>query len=294
MNVVWRKSRHKGSALLMLLAIADFASDDGTGVWPSYETLAKKSRLSRRQAINIVQTLIDSGVISRCGRHAAGSNSYRINVGMIGSEKISPAGEQTSEKISPANRPASETHFTSTSEAHFTSLVKPASPNPSYNHQLTTNGEADASPRAPATPAEIHAVEGVMMTTPEGVAKADEVLLAHASKDRSEKAILRAQCSEPARDLMRAFYRLTGIPYLPAWRKPCELMAGAGVIEADLKAAWEESKRGKAWSVNDPFSLMKTAIRISAGKRSAPPALDVEYRFDEAANEYVQVKRNGK
>ena len=37
--------------------MADYADDDGVGVWPSYETLARKTRLSRRQAISIVKAL---------------------------------------------------------------------------------------------------------------------------------------------------------------------------------------------------------------------------------------------
>ena len=40
---VWDRSAHAGNALLMLLAIADFADDEGRA-FPSVSTLAKKCR----------------------------------------------------------------------------------------------------------------------------------------------------------------------------------------------------------------------------------------------------------
>ena len=46
---VWDKSRHAGSELLMLLAIADFADDDGKA-YPAVSTLATKCRMTGRNA----------------------------------------------------------------------------------------------------------------------------------------------------------------------------------------------------------------------------------------------------
>lgn len=48
MNAVWEHSRSKGAARLVLLAIADHTGDDGTGAFPGYERLVKKTRLSER------------------------------------------------------------------------------------------------------------------------------------------------------------------------------------------------------------------------------------------------------
>src|SRR5437773_9639560 len=59
---VWKHSRHGGSALLVLLAIADYAHDDGSGAFPSLKTLAKKTRLSVRQVRRVINaTLVPSG-----------------------------------------------------------------------------------------------------------------------------------------------------------------------------------------------------------------------------------------
>lgn len=60
MSYVWELSQAKGSQLLLLLAIADYAGDDGLA-WPGLETLAHKSRLSKRQVIRIVQELENMG-----------------------------------------------------------------------------------------------------------------------------------------------------------------------------------------------------------------------------------------
>ena len=45
MTQVWERSQHKGSELLLMLAIADNANDQGVA-YPSKKTLAKKTRLS--------------------------------------------------------------------------------------------------------------------------------------------------------------------------------------------------------------------------------------------------------
>jgi Helix-turn-helix domain len=57
---VWHYSKARKGELLMLLAIADFANDDGEA-WPSVPTLAKKSRLSERQAQYALRRLVKSG-----------------------------------------------------------------------------------------------------------------------------------------------------------------------------------------------------------------------------------------
>jgi hypothetical protein len=64
MDRVWSHSRSKGSALLLLLAIADHAHDDGTGAWPSQETLARKTRMSVRQVRRLLDLLAAGGELT--------------------------------------------------------------------------------------------------------------------------------------------------------------------------------------------------------------------------------------
>ncbi|MGQ9890100.1 MAG: helix-turn-helix domain-containing protein [Aggregatilineales bacterium] len=363
MNVVWRRSKHKGSTLLVLLAMADYASDDGTGIWPSYQTLAQKARLSRRQAINVVRSLIESGAITCIGQSATRTNRYQINLAMIGNEKTegdegAPASEPDGENIAPKGRaedttPASENFspsqpdgeniapreeadgeagFTNVGETGFTMMVKPASPKPSDNHQITTRGDAPASPRAQSTSALRQSALATAEKTDglNQVNSIDDGNISHDSqsgrpqdqipakpdpdppsntrvaarpparngalddRDRSKKAILRARCSEGARALMQAFYDLTHIAYTKAWPSAAETMAEAGVTASDLRAALDEARRNR-WTVNDPHSLTRTAIRIASqrARRAVAPDAVLEYDEDTGTFRMLSPRRRG-
>lgn len=60
---VWEHSEMEGGALLVLLALADWANDEGK-CWPRAETLAKKARLSTRQLSRVLTSLEDAGEIT--------------------------------------------------------------------------------------------------------------------------------------------------------------------------------------------------------------------------------------
>lgn len=78
MSRLWAESSQRGGALLVLLAIADFANDEGLA-HPSVQTLARKSRLSESQVHHILRELQASKelVIERnAGPHR--SNIYRV------------------------------------------------------------------------------------------------------------------------------------------------------------------------------------------------------------------------
>lgn len=83
---VWELSRHKGNDLLMLLAIADFADDDGKA-YPSVNTLAEKCRMLGRGANKVLATLRASGELEiRQNEGPKGTNLYRI---VLASEPLS-------------------------------------------------------------------------------------------------------------------------------------------------------------------------------------------------------------
>jgi hypothetical protein len=63
MSKVWASSIHKGSSLLLLLAIADNANNDG-GAFPGIDYLAHKVRMSRRQTQRLVQELDQSNELA--------------------------------------------------------------------------------------------------------------------------------------------------------------------------------------------------------------------------------------
>jgi hypothetical protein len=82
MTAVWEKSKQKGSALLLLLAIADFANDDGVA-WPAVGTLADKIRMDVRYTHRLLNQLVEDGELTiqeRAGPH--GCNLFTVKVGV--------------------------------------------------------------------------------------------------------------------------------------------------------------------------------------------------------------------
>lgn len=84
MTKVWKWSRHKGSHLLVLLAIADCASDQGEA-FPGLSHLAQKTRLGRRYLVNIIGDLERSQELARVsGWEKRRSNQYRVTIQELG------------------------------------------------------------------------------------------------------------------------------------------------------------------------------------------------------------------
>lgn len=77
---VWECSQQSGSHLLMLLAIADFADDDGRA-YPSVPTLARKCRMKPRNANKVLSALKASGELDIVhGKGPRGTSIYRVKV----------------------------------------------------------------------------------------------------------------------------------------------------------------------------------------------------------------------
>lgn len=72
MSRVWAQSSRKDGELLVLLALADFANDQGE-CWPSMPVLAHKARLTERQVRRVLDKLAEAGEIRRI-RSTGGRN----------------------------------------------------------------------------------------------------------------------------------------------------------------------------------------------------------------------------
>ena len=82
MNRVWANSVNKGSVLLLLLAVADYAQDDGTGCFAGVETLAAKTRMSARNVQYLIEKAEKSGELSVDRRASKyGTNEYTLHIG---------------------------------------------------------------------------------------------------------------------------------------------------------------------------------------------------------------------
>lgn len=119
----------------MELGIADF-SDDAGYCYPSVATLAAKCRVSARQAIRLINQLVDSGeleVRKGCGPavRTGRLNLFRIRLenlkGREGMTDMSPLAD-----VSPVQ---GVTSMTARGDIHDMQGVSPVSPKPSENHQ---------------------------------------------------------------------------------------------------------------------------------------------------------------
>lgn len=77
---VWEKSVHCGPRLLLLLAIADHADENGLA-WPGMESLASKTRLDKRNLWRTLGELCDSGELLALNREGQRTNMYIIVAG---------------------------------------------------------------------------------------------------------------------------------------------------------------------------------------------------------------------
>ena len=78
---VWDHSQSSGNDLLVLLAIADEADDDGTNAFPSIDRLTRKARINRATTMRVIKRLEDMGelLVTRPERHGRGRyNVYAI------------------------------------------------------------------------------------------------------------------------------------------------------------------------------------------------------------------------
>lgn len=75
----------------ILKEMADFAREDGTRVYPSFNTLSRRTGYSRRQVIRIVKSLVLKGYlikVKEADRAEHRATEYRINLDMIKQDRI--------------------------------------------------------------------------------------------------------------------------------------------------------------------------------------------------------------
>lgn len=127
MTTVWTKAPVEGGELLLLLALADNANDDGVA-FPGVSYLARKARMTGRNVQLCVRKLESKGlmrVIPNAG--PSGTNKYCLELKAIEQfRSVQDATEDAGgEKISPPETPKSrDEKFSPGGEAHFTGGVK--------------------------------------------------------------------------------------------------------------------------------------------------------------------------
>ena len=96
MSQIWDKSPYSGSQLLVLLALADWATDDGV-CYPAISSVAAKCRLSEKQARRLVHGLIDDGILDVIGNEFGGNpgSSRRYKISLTPPAGVTPPANVT-------------------------------------------------------------------------------------------------------------------------------------------------------------------------------------------------------
>lgn len=129
---VWQHSRQRGSALVVMLALADMANDDGE-CYPGKAKLSVKCRLTIRNLTLTLKKLEEAGELSITQRRVGNfqqSNVYKILLG--GSDP------QIRGVVIPGS---------GGDDPQIRGVVIPRSPDPLFKHQLTTSEAEKPTPR---------------------------------------------------------------------------------------------------------------------------------------------------
>ena len=138
----WDVSSQKGARLLLLVALADNANDDGYA-WPSIPTLARKSRMSERYVQMMLKDIeIDGEISVHEGEGPHGVNLYHIHPGVYRVWNTPPVKYD-----SPLPNDLPVNHTSPGGESPITGVVNHTSPKPSWNHHGTVM-EPSSSPGA--------------------------------------------------------------------------------------------------------------------------------------------------
>jgi hypothetical protein len=148
LNHVWQHSTQKGSALVLMLALADMANDDGE-CYPGKTKLAEKCRVSKVQLTRLIQQCEQAGelrVISKYDSDAKINFTNRYLVVGVASEQqlleARPVKSQNDTSIVDDTRVVSPVilgsiaHDTTPGIVDDTRVVSPVIPKPSFIPQL--------------------------------------------------------------------------------------------------------------------------------------------------------------
>ena len=145
MSQVWDRSAHSGSALLLMLAIADFARDDGIA-WPSLGSLARKTRMSERQIRRLVSECESSGELDVDRSRGHRTHRYRLRVDRLPGQLVRVGDPDTDVRV-PEPEPGHPRTPTRTSEDAHPDTAMSAEPYEPSIEPSTPSG----SPAAEAT-----------------------------------------------------------------------------------------------------------------------------------------------
>ena len=132
MTAVFDRYPNGGGEMLLALALADHASDDGTKVYPSVSALASKTRQSVRTVQYQLRRMEEAGWLILVGHGNGGrsmSSEYRISPDWLKGADIAPFSSEPKEPDSDPQKGADSAPFNSEKGAiHDTKGCNPLHP----------------------------------------------------------------------------------------------------------------------------------------------------------------------
>ena len=131
---------------LLLLCLADHADDAGR-CWPSFQSLANRSDMSRRHVIRVMSDLEQAGFIARAEQRPYKPTIYQLRIPSSDTHVTSDASDTSDTHVTTLVTPTSlgsDTHVTRTSDIAM-------SPEPSVNRQRTVKESSEGKPKKTLT-----------------------------------------------------------------------------------------------------------------------------------------------
>lgn len=165
MGEVFKRYPSGGNEMLLALALADHASDDGKRIFPSVEALAKKVRVSERTVQRLLIKMVEDGWLQMVRDSSGGrgqTRHYRINPAWINGDTVmSPFRGERSQVVAPTGGEINGDILSPLEESRTTETVTPrvvngdiaVSPEPSEpsvgsSYELPTVYGSEQKPKA--------------------------------------------------------------------------------------------------------------------------------------------------
>lgn len=129
-QTVLDESQHKGSALLLMVILANYAHDDGAYAFPSVGTMTRYTRLTRRNVQLLLRKLEESGELAEMGIHNSGTVIYRL---------VLPGFSKGGVNFTPPKRRGAKP-TSGGGDQGITGGASPATPDPSVNPNEPSGG----------------------------------------------------------------------------------------------------------------------------------------------------------
>ena len=254
---------------LVLLALADHASDTGEAVYPSIAHMCAKTGLMRRSVCSVLAAARKRGILTAIGKRRQ-VIEYRMQI----VENQGPDWNQVAERTSApdARVPVHNVHTSSAPDAHVI-INEPSTESPmgADAHALTPSGEGSEapSPRRRRDPFEIEA-DFEARRAQGRVAGRDQAAAAHPLAGRWPHLVELARSFEDANGT-----RLADLPksQVPLWAKQLE-----GHYQADLTPDDERElvrlAKAKKWDLYSPGSADKLIGHL---RRQSPTLTEPTY-----------------